>query len=920
MRNAVSTLLLTLFVAFATNAATFDRVTDRDLLDRAELVVVATVVDSTTRQVPNGNIYTDSRLRIEDVVKGSAGTTVTVSQLGGFYGDRGIVMPGSASYEVGSRVLAFLISRGNGTYYTAYMGLGKYRFVQDILVRDGDGIDMLDGEAADARYAIEFIDALRTGQPELAGRAPQPAAQATRDWKPASNAVASAYASTATSGGITHPYRWNCPNSCTKSFRVDDTPQPGVDFITGLFNATELWTNEQYSFISLTLSGSHSENTNNSDTNNDIILAGSSTNSECASGIACGIATLTSTTHSWAGDTWYTIIGADVVIEPSVNTQALFEVVAAHEFGHAIGIRHSNQGTPSTTQALMNSTVPSGLNLRTWDREAVSLLYGSGLPCSSVSINSTSGGGTVNAGSTKNLSVSASGSTPFTYQWYEGTSGNTANPVGSNSSSYTTPPINTVRNFWVRVSNGCPSSADSATITVTPQACDQPNITTQPQNTQIVSGGTATLTVAATGDAPLTYKWYRGAVGDTSTQVGTGQSFTTPALTQTTTYWAQVSNTCGTKNSNLATVTVAPCTAASIATQPSNASVELGQNAQLSVIAGGTSPFTYQWYQGDSGNLSQPVAGANSASFSPGPFNTAGTFKYWVRVSNTCGATTNSVNSNTVIVTAGSCVPVSINGQPTSVNLPLGQGATLNVNLQGTAPFTYQWYQGDSGNESQPVGGANGPSLPIGPYNVAGIYKFWVKVSNTCGATTTTLNSVTVVVTVACAEATAPKIAAPAATFYSLAYDVEWTGELDVTPTFEVQEATNADFTQNLKTFTVTGAKKKTILAHLEIENDTRFYYRVRALNACTSQPTAYSSTTSTIINRPQPATSTSFSVSIPDGTSQAIVQDMLVPGFGETATNGDTFSITSDVPWMTIFPPTGALSAGGTTVQITIN
>ncbi|HET8796941.1 MAG TPA: hypothetical protein VFO89_04605, partial [Thermoanaerobaculia bacterium] len=41
---------------------------------------------------------------------------------------------------------------------------------------------------------------------------------------------------------------------------------------------------------------------------------------------------------------------------------------------------------------------------------------------------------------------------------------------------------------------------------------------------------------------------------------------------------------------------------------------------------------------------------------------------------------------------------------------------------------------------------------------------------------------------------------------------------------------------------------------------------------------------------------------------------------FGDTATPGDTFSIVIDVPWITVFPASGALSAGGTTVQLTIN
>jgi sulfatase modifying factor 1 len=88
-----------------------------------------------------------------------------------------------------------------------------------------------------------------------------------------------------------------------------------------------------------------------------------------------------------------------------------------------------------------------------------------------------------------------------------------------------------------------------------------PAINTQPASTSINSGSTATLSVVASGTAPLTYQWYQGSVGTTTTPVGTSSaSFTTPALTATTAYWVRVSNAAGGVNSALATVTVAAVT------------------------------------------------------------------------------------------------------------------------------------------------------------------------------------------------------------------------------------------------------------------------------------------------------------------------------------------------------------------------
>ncbi len=89
--------------------------------------------------------------------------------------------------------------------------------------------------------------------------------------------------------------------------------------------------------------------------------------------------------------------------------------------------------------------------------------------------------------------------------------------------------------------------------------CDAPSITGQPQS-QIVQGGqTATLSVTATATMPLSYRWYRGNAGDTSTPVGANAStFTTPPLESTTSYWVWVFNACGTTDSATATISVEP--------------------------------------------------------------------------------------------------------------------------------------------------------------------------------------------------------------------------------------------------------------------------------------------------------------------------------------------------------------------------
>src|SRR5262249_42057384 len=85
-----------------------------------------------------------------------------------------------------------------------------------------------------------------------------------------------------------------------------------------------------------------------------------------------------------------------------------------------------------------------------------------------------------------------------------------------------------------------------------------PQINPQPANRVIDGGQTATLTVAAQGEAPLSYQWYQGISGVITTPVGIDSlSLTTTALVTDTNYWVRVSNRWGSVDSNTATALIA---------------------------------------------------------------------------------------------------------------------------------------------------------------------------------------------------------------------------------------------------------------------------------------------------------------------------------------------------------------------------
>jgi PKD repeat protein len=134
------------------------------------------------------------------------------------------------------------------------------------------------------------------------------------------------------------------------------------------------------------------------------------------------------------------------------------------------------------------------------------------------------------------------------------------------------------------------------------QACVPPAITVQPASQTIASGQAATLTVSATGTAPLSYQWYRGSSPDTSNPVGNNaNSFTTPPLTATTSYWVRVSNGCGHSDSTTATVTVSTgCLLSCTATVPSAGTAgEPVSFAATATPSGCTGTPAFAWTFGD---------------------------------------------------------------------------------------------------------------------------------------------------------------------------------------------------------------------------------------------------------------------------------------------------------------------------------
>ena len=159
---------------------------------------------------------------------------------------------------------------------------------------------------------------------------------------------------------------------------------------------------------------------------------------------------------------------------------------------------------------------------------------------------------------------------------------------------------NNAGNYTVMVSN--PFGAITSSVATVTLALP-PSISVQPLGQGVAVGTAATLSVTASGTAPLSYQWWDGAGAILD---ATNASYVlNPAETNNSdNYFVVVTNTYGAITSSVAALVV--YLPVNLTSQPQNQTVPAGGNVTLSVTASGTGPFSYQWLFNDTNVLNEP--------------------------------------------------------------------------------------------------------------------------------------------------------------------------------------------------------------------------------------------------------------------------------------------------------------------------
>ncbi len=323
----------------------------------------------------------------------------------------------------------------------------------------------------------------------------------------------------------------------------------------------------------------------------------------------------------------------------------------------------------------------------------------------------TPAGATNSTGNSVSFTVTAAGSTPFSYYWYKiipGTSTNLIPTATFASLSFPSAATTDSANYQVIVSNSVsPFTATSAVVTLLITNAP-PSITSiTPLALTNTAGSAASFTVTATGSAPLSYYWYQEIPGSSTNLIPSATtailSFPSTAVSNTASYQVIVSNAYAPFTATSAVVSLVVTAAPPVITGigPASITQNAGLNASFTVTNTGTPPFTYLWYKGNPGSgVLIPSATTATLTLSNLTGNAAG--NYHVAVTNASGPVTSTVVSLTVTNDPHIAVqPVNASGFVSGL-------AQFYVGVIGASP-TYQWFHSNSGGGSLvPIG--NGPT------------------------------------------------------------------------------------------------------------------------------------------------------------------------------------------------------------------
>jgi parallel beta-helix repeat protein/predicted outer membrane repeat protein len=245
----------------------------------------------------------------------------------------------------------------------------------------------------------------------------------------------------------------------------------------------------------------------------------------------------------------------------------------------------------------------------------------------------------------------------------------------------------------------------------------------QPTNKTACVGDAVNFAVRAS--IALNYQWQKNGriIPGATTK---NYTIASTALNDSGFYSCIMSNTYGSMNSDTVflQVNVPPI----VLQNPQNVITCVGDSASFSVVASGTEPLMYQWY-----NTNGLISGATNAEYTIHSTSLNDASSYYCVVSNMCSSD-QSLGASLTLRTSPSISSLSPNMSVCEDN-----SITFNANASGSAPISYQWYK-----DYLPISGATNSLYEILQSDTIHEGNYYCKASNICGADSTNISYLTV--------------------------------------------------------------------------------------------------------------------------------------------------------------------------------
>lgn len=440
-----------LAVSFATlaSATTIVLPTDDQLIQKSAVIVEGTVI-STVPIERGGAIWTETKLAIDRTIKGDVTGEITIREMGGQLGNHITKIFGSPEFAPGEHVLVFLTATPRGDYQTTDLYIGK--FSEDValngrrlFLRNSAGnVQLLDGSFApieaknmqrDARGFEAYVSARVAGKTAPNNYGVENPLIDSEVAKPGAAQTQLPIAGNFTMISEPQIYRWFRFDKGQAAQWYSSGTQPGYagGGVSEIQTALSAWNSVSaakinYSYAGVksgTPGGLNAPNGVNEVLFNDPLSEISGTWNPSQGGVVGqggfnGVSGGGNFTAGFAADATHTagvhfayeITEANLTIQDNVSATTgissvrLAEIVA-HEFGHTLGLGHSDQNT-----ALMYPSVTGlGPSPRTDDIAAVQWLYPDGstvtppppsMPSAPSNLTASASGSSINLQWTRN--------------------------------------------------------------------------------------------------------------------------------------------------------------------------------------------------------------------------------------------------------------------------------------------------------------------------------------------------------------------------------------------------------------------------------------------------------------------------------------------------------------------------------------